>query len=74
MVWYLLLYYFVALCLVYTAVKAFSHKSETGNRVAIIQVMATLVILFYTVNFWVDTLKAVSIANSLYVISMDFFL
>ncbi|MBO5209040.1 MAG: HD domain-containing protein [Lachnospiraceae bacterium] len=74
MVWYTLLYYLVAICLIYTAVKAFSHKNETGNRVAIIQVAATFVILFYTVTFLVDNLKAVSIANSLYVISMDIFL
>lgn len=74
MVWYSLLYYFVALCLVYTAVKAFSHKNETGNRVAVIQVAATLVILSYTSTFWLDTLRSISVAYSFYIISMDILL
>lgn len=74
MVWYSLLYYCVALCLIYTAIKAFSHKNDAGNKVAIIQVAATFVILFHTATFWVNTLKAISIANSLYAISKDIFL
>lgn len=62
------------LCLGYTAVKAFAHKSKMGNRIAFIQIAAIFVILLYTAAFWMDNLKQISVVYSGYQISMDILL
>lgn len=71
MIWYSFVYYLTVLCLIYTAVKAFSHKTKTGNLVAFIQIAATAATLFHTATFWLDTQNLVTVMNSLYYVSVD---
>lgn len=72
MVWYSLVYYFVVVCLICTAVKAFSHKTKTGNELATVQLVAAGVILLHTLTFWFDSLRMVTIISSFFLIALDF--